>query len=503
MVDNEGISSTDVGFMLNCCRLIFSIFLVVSAAVKSQPQDAVLFTADEIAYLQQKQQLRYCVDPNWLPFEGLDEKQQHIGMSADYVSLLKHVLPIKTELVLTKDWSESILFVQQHLCDFLPLAMRTPSREKFLLFTEPYLTIPSVIATTSDKPYIEDLQSIAQMPVGIRRGFGYVELYQQQYPKLHIIPYDSYEEGLLHVQTGMLYGFLGNMGSISFILQQNKMTNIKISGRMPGDSLMSIASRIDEPLLSSILQKALLRIDKNEQQKINNQWLKVQFEHKVDYRLWWLLVSVVLGLTILGSWFYLKTSALNRALRAANAELEQLSQHDPLTGLYNRQYFESKLQQALALCQRQQLPLTLAMMDLDHFKQVNDECGHLFGDQCLRHFAALCQQNFQRPQDMLVRYGGEEFILISVGTPSSDMKKLLEAFVGKVAAEGMEWGEQQRFCTISIGAYCQVPPPDLDAKQLLQLADEALYFAKNNGRDQLHLVGSPVVQSGDVPDVNT
>jgi diguanylate cyclase (GGDEF)-like protein len=278
------------------------------------------------------------------------------------------------------------------------------------------------------------------------------------------------------------------MGSISYSLQQNKMTNLKISGRFAGDSLMSIASRIDEPLLSDILEKTLLRIDDNTRQQITNQWLKVQFEHKVDYRLWWLMVSVVLGLTLIGSWFYLKTSSLNRALRLANAELQQLSQHDPLTGLFNRQYFESKLEQALALCQRQQLPLTLAMMDLDHFKRLNDECGHLFGDQCLRHFAALCLQNFQRPQDMLVRYGGEEFILISVGTPAADMKKLLEAFVGKFAAEVIEWGGQQRVCTISIGAYCQVPAASMDAKQLLQLADEALYVAKHRGRDQLHLV---------------
>jgi len=476
--------------MVKGCGLILSMLLAIallSTALQAQQPDALLFTAEEIAYLKQKQQLRYCIDPNWLPFEALDAQQQHIGMSADYLKLIGQLLPLTMQLVPTKDWSESLLFLQQQRCDFLPLAMRTPSRDKFLLFTKPYLTIPSVIATTVDKPYLEDLQQVGKMPVGIRSGFGFIELYQAKYPDLQIIPYDSYEEGLLQVQSGLLYGFLGNMGSISFSLQQNKMTNLKISGRMAGDSEMSIGSRIDEPLLSSVLQKALLRIDTNTQQQINNQWLKVQFEHKVDYRLWWLLVSVVLVLSLLGSWFYLKTSSLNRALRLANAELEQLSQHDPLTGLYNRQYLDTKLQQALALCQRQQLPLTLAMMDLDHFKQVNDECGHLFGDQCLRHFAALCLQNFQRPQDMLVRYGGEEFILISVGTPAADMKKLLQAFVGKFAADAVEWAGQQRFCTISIGAYCQVPPVTLDAKQLLQLADEALYVAKNRGRDQLHL----------------
>lgn len=477
------------------CLMISMLWFAVtmqSAVATAQSQDALLFTADEIAYLTKKVQLNYCIDPNWLPFEALDASGKHIGMSADYLAFLDRLLPVKFVLVPTKDWTESVSFVEQKRCDLLPLAMRTPSREKYLLFTKPYLTIPSVIATTNDKPYLEDLAEIHRMPIGIRRGFGFIELYKRQYPNLQIIPYDSYEEGLMQVQNGFLYGFMGNMGSISYSLQQNKMTNLKISGRFPGDSLMSIASRIDEPLLSGILEKAMQRIDDNARQQINNHWLKVQFEHKVDYRLWWLLVGVVLVLSMLGSWFYLKTSSLNRALRLANAELEQLSQHDPLTGLYNRQYFEAKLQQALALCQRQQLPLTLAMMDLDHFKQVNDECGHLFGDQCLRHFAALCQQNFQRPQDMLVRYGGEEFILISVGTPATDMKKLLEAFVGKFAADAVAWAGQQRFCTISIGAYCEVPPLSLDAKQLLQLADEALYLAKNAGRDRLHLI-EPVV----------
>jgi len=488
--------------MVKWCGLILKMLVVIallSTVSQAQPPDALLFTAEEISYLKQKQQLRYCVDPNWLPFEALDNQQKHIGMSADYLKLLGQLLPLTMQLVPTKDWSESLLLLQQQRCDFSPLVMRTPSREKFLLFTKPYLTIPTVIATTVDKPYLEDLHQVSKMPIGIRRGFGFIELYQAQYPDLQIIPFDSYDEGLLQVQSGLLYGFLGNMGSISFSLQQNKMSNLKISGRLAGNSEMSIGSRIDEPLLSAILQKALLRIDADAQQQINNQWLKVQFEHKVDYRLWWLLVGVVLVLTMLGSWFYLKTSSLNRALRVANAELEQLSQHDPLTGLYNRQYFDSKLQQALALCQRQQLPLTLAIMDLDNFKQVNDECGHLFGDQCLRHFAALCQQNFQRPQDMLVRYGGEEFILISVGTPTTDMKKLLEAFVGKFAADAVEWSGQQRFCTISIGAYCQVPPVTLDAKQLLQLADKALYVAKKRGRDQLHLVAPQSLETDDKP----
>ena len=220
----------------------------------------------------------------------------------------------------------------------------------------------------------------------------------------------------------------------------------------------------------------------------NNQWLKVQFSQQIDDKLWWQLIITVLLLGLLGALAYLKLRALNLALQQANQELERRSQHDPLTGLYNRQYFDQQLQQALALCQRQQLPMTLAMIDLDHFKQVNDECGHLFGDQCLKQFASLLQASFQRPQDILVRYGGEEFILISIGTPQASMQKLLQAFIGQIAATPVLWEQQSRCCTISIGAFCQVPAAGLTARQLLQLADTALYQAKHQGRDQLVLV---------------
>ena len=198
-----------------------------------------------------------------------------------------------------------------------------------------------------------------------------------------------------------------------------------------------------------------------------------------------LLISVV-------SISYLKLKKLNLALTEANIRLEQLSQHDPLTGLYNRQYFEPRVQQALALCQRQQLPLTLAMMDLDHFKDINDTLGHTFGDQCLKDFAELCQSQFQRKDDLLVRYGGEEFVLVSVGSDAETMKQLLEDFLQRLEQHKIRLNHQQGHCTVSIGWYCDIPTAAMDSKSLVELADQALYKAKNAGRNCAVRSASPV-----------
>lgn len=474
-------SCKQVGLLL--CALTWPL-----QAQNNQGAEELTFSHSELLYLEDKRELRYCVDPNWLPFEGLDKQGQHQGISQEYLQLFRQMLPVPITLVQTQNWQQSIAFVKERRCDFLPMAMKTPARTSFLNFSEVYLDIPTVLATTLDKAYVADLTDLPPLPVGVRRGFGFIELYQAKYPGLHLMQYDSYDEGLLAVQKGILYGFIGNMGGISYSLQQNKMNNLKIAGQLPGNSQMSLASRNDEPLLGSILQKLLLRVTATQQQQILSRWLSVRYEQGVNYQLVWQVLFAALALGSVWLWAYLKLRLLNKALHKANAELQQLSQRDPLTGLYNRQFFDQKLQDAIALCQRQQLTLTVAMMDLDHFKQLNDECGHLYGDACLSEFARMAQGYFQRPQDLLVRYGGEEFVLVSVGSARADMHKLLDAFVGLIASTEISAGEHHRSCTLSIGAYSDIPPLTLDSKTLLKRVDDALYQAKKQGRDQLVLI---------------
>ncbi|TXH97522.1 MAG: diguanylate cyclase [Rheinheimera sp.] len=434
-------------------------------------------------YLQTKQKLRYCIDPAWPPFESIDAQGRHSGMSADYVRFFQSQLPVPLELLPTASWPDSLLAAQQRRCDLLLLAMATPSRSQFLNFTRPYLVIPSVIVTKTEHRRVKSVAELGDALYGIRRGFGFAELYRQLHPTLKFVEVQSYEEGLLMVQSGQLAGMFGNMGSLGYLLQQYKITNLKIAGRLPGDSELSIASRDDEPFINKISQLLIERIGPALQQQINNQWLSVRMETEPDYQLLaWVSLGAVSILAVL-SWAYLKVRRLNRQLLQANVRLAQQSQRDSLTGLYNRKCLDDKLPACLLLCQREQLPLTLALMDLDHFKQLNDVHGHLFGDECLRQFAGTLQQHFQRPTDVLVRFGGEEFVMISVGVADQEMAQLLQRFIKDLAAQKVMLEQQQSHYTVSIGWLCQVPSSGQTAAQWLAAADTALYQAKAQGRN--------------------
>ncbi len=452
-------------------------------AVTQLPAQPLVLTDAQRDYLQTKQILRYCIDPSWPPFESVGPDGQHRGMSADYVKFFRSQLPIPLELLPTASWPDSVAAAEQRRCDLLLLAMPTPSRRQFMNFTKPYLVIPSVIVTRTEHPRVKSVAELGNARYGIRRGFGFAELYRQFHPTLQLVEVQSYEEGLLMVQSGQLTGMFGNMGSLGYLLQQYKITNLKIAGRLPGDSELSIASRNDEPLLHEISQLLIEQIDPALQQQIDNHWLSVRMETSEDYRL--VLSVTAAALLVLSAlvWAYLQVRRLNRQLLQANVRLAHQSLHDGLTGLYNRAFMDEKLPACLSLCQREQIPLTLAVLDLDHFKQINDLHGHLFGDQCLRQFATLLQQHFQRPADMLVRFGGEEFVLVSVGGDETTMAQMLEQFVTALAAVPVVLAQQTSFLTVSIGWLCQVPARGQTAAQWLNQADKALYQAKANGRN--------------------
>ncbi len=103
-----------------------------------------------------------------------------------------------------------------------------------------------------------------------------------------------------------------------------------------------------------------------------------------------------------------------RELSEANRELEKLNTIDPLTGIRNRRHFDKRLQAEGRRSRREQTPLALAMVDIDHFKSVNDQHGHSAGDACIQHVATILQQQLKRLSDDVCRYGGEEFGLIQI-----------------------------------------------------------------------------------------
>ncbi len=172
-------------------------------------------------------------------------------------------------------------------------------------------------------------------------------------------------------------------------------------------------------------------------------------------------------------------------LNAAMAKLQELSVTDGLTGIANRRHFDSALRAEWSRAERAGTTLSLALIDVDHFKKFNDCYGHLQGDDCLRKVAQILAQSISRPGELAARYGGEEFALIIPNTQGCDAVRLAERIRAAIVACSIAHTDSDLgYLTISVGVASIIPHSNILPQALTHAADEALYSAKNGGRNQ-------------------
>jgi len=174
-------------------------------------------------------------------------------------------------------------------------------------------------------------------------------------------------------------------------------------------------------------------------------------------------------------------------LRNARDEAVRISLKDPLTDLYNRRYIIGHLGEMLAGSRAMRWPLALAMLDIDHFKQINDTAGHDVGDAVLRHFAGLVQSQL-RPMDAVGRIGGEEFLIVLTNTGLDGASQTL-ARVRRLIAESVP-AASQPMPRYTFSAGIAVASADDSVDTLFRRADQALYRAKREGRNRDWAVNS-------------
>jgi diguanylate cyclase (GGDEF)-like protein len=165
-------------------------------------------------------------------------------------------------------------------------------------------------------------------------------------------------------------------------------------------------------------------------------------------------------------------------------EVYQLSVQDGLTGVHNKRYFMDFLERELASAHRHKNPLTLVMLDIDHFKPLNDERGHLCGDAVLKQLAQRISPRIRR-EDLFARYGGEEFAAILTITGLAGGVRFAENIRQMVARRPFTFEKEQLPVTVSLGVTCMENEPSVDAEALIQRADQLLYEAKRAGRNRV------------------
>ncbi|SDT93873.1 diguanylate cyclase (GGDEF) domain-containing protein [Pseudomonas pohangensis] len=180
-------------------------------------------------------------------------------------------------------------------------------------------------------------------------------------------------------------------------------------------------------------------------------------------------------------------------LSAAMRKLKELSVTDGLTGIANRRQFDVVLGNEWKRAERTGTPLALALLDVDHFKKFNDRYGHLEGDECLKTVAQILTQNVSRPAELVARYGGEEFAFIVPNTNGHHAAQLAEKICAALCAHNIAHADSAvGYLTVSIGVASVIPRPDASPETLIKAADNALYRAKADGRNQVVLAGTAI-----------
>jgi two-component system cell cycle response regulator len=178
--------------------------------------------------------------------------------------------------------------------------------------------------------------------------------------------------------------------------------------------------------------------------------------------------------------------ALNNAI--AHDRLQHLAALDPLTGIYNRRFGLGRLHEEFGRAVRMSAPLGVLMLDIDHFKAVNDTYGHLIGDRVLKSVSAIVRSSL-REGDVLLRYGGEELLAVMPAASSVDLRDTAERLRQAVEDSSVADGEKTVRVTLSAGG-AAYPAHAVDREDgLIQLADEALYRAKEGGRNCVEIAG--------------
>jgi diguanylate cyclase (GGDEF)-like protein len=186
-----------------------------------------------------------------------------------------------------------------------------------------------------------------------------------------------------------------------------------------------------------------------------------------------------------------KQLEMSRDLATANRELEKLSRQDGLTGIANRRYFDSYLLTEVRRAVREKAPVSLILSDVDHFKAFNDCYGHQAGDDCLRRVAAALSSAGRRPADLAARYGGEEFAMVLPGTVlegAVDVAKAVSRVIGGLAIPHAR-SAVGKSVTLSQGIVSLIPEKETASEDLIQHADQALYQAKQQGRNRYVVFG--------------
>ncbi len=282
------IGTTDVKRFERIASIYQSLGLVKSTErlngfIYEQSLKNLEITPKERAWLKAHPIIRVGVDPNFAPYEWFNESDEYIGLSAEYIRLVEKLLCVKLEIVHTSTWAETLELAKSGKIDMISDVNKTPSRESFLSFTQPYISNPIIIVSDDKNGFIGNLNRLNSKKVAVEASYYVGEMLEKNYPNIEIFPVKSVQDALLLVSKNEVNAYVGDAAAVNYAMRKNGLFNLKFAGETEYHSIHRMAAIKQHPELVSLLDKVLNSLTESQRGDIENRWMSLKIEKKLTF----------------------------------------------------------------------------------------------------------------------------------------------------------------------------------------------------------------------------
>lgn len=448
--------------------------------------EKVILTEEEKHFILKNNKFKVGVLNSNDPIGFYNEHGVLDGIDRDILNLVSKRTGLKLSYQSYNTWNQLLESMLAGEIDMITSITPTEDRKTKMLFTQSYWQTPWVVLHPQHFGKTSTLSSFHGQSLAIIKGYYLIDFLREHHPQITLKVFNHRKEALIALRQGQVQGFVEIFSSASELLKQESLVSLAISiiESIPTDK-SHFGVQKNNPLLIDILEKGIASISDQEKSVIHDKWFSININTGFDKDL---VKRVAVQVTLLIIIILSVIMMWNRRLRAEVTQRKRLEEqmkymatHDDLTGLANRVLLKDRINTAIELHQRQSLLMAVLFLDLDGFKSVNDNHGHDVGDELLL-LVANRLQTCVRKSDTVVRFGGDEFVLLLTGLHHSDEAIFVADKVLYLLQSPFELSSTkvQIGCSIGVAIY---PNDGNDDTELLKTADALMYQVKSSGKN--------------------
>ncbi len=457
-----------------------------SKKVSAAQLDEIGLTEKERAWLVAHPVIKVGVHTAYMPIEFYSEANRFRGITIDYMQRLETILGVTFQKADYETNSTT------DIVDMISASTNPKSLAKngFVSLDEPLFTFPYAVYTHTKTTNINSWEDLNGKRVAVFRK-GSMPGVLEKFPAITVVPVNLAEDAFIALQEGTADAYVGNEIVVDYVSNIQGLNYIKKIGNTSYKANIYMLVRSDWPELKSILEKTYVYMEP-EKSEILKKWDLVN-----NLKAKHILQMVLAALLLLVAYIMFKSYRLKETIKAQDKLSQERIWHqanfDFLTGLPNRMMFHNRLQEEIKKTDRSNLPLGLLYLDLDNFKQINDQLGHATGDELIKEVAKRVS-SCVRSIDTTARIGGDEFtIIMGELTDITAMENASLKILGRLE-EPFNINNQNIFITASIGITVY-PNDSRRIEDLLMFADQAMYEAKRLGKNRYQFFTASMQES--------